>query len=291
MTKELVTPIQVAQAIDVSESSVKRWCDKGIIPTKYTAGGHRRIPVAGLLAFLRTQNLRLARPEILGLPPLRGELAKTPELLVESFTASLLSGDYSACRALILEVFLAEYHLAVIGDRILAPAMHQIGDRWECRKADIFQERHACEICLKLVHELSIWVENPPDGSPLALGGTPSGDQYLLPTALVELVLKDAKWQAISLGHNLPLASFEAAIKEYRPRLVWLSISHVASPEEFRQEYDALFDRFGDEVLFVVGGRAMATDLRHGMRYAVHGENLGQLAAFATTLRGQIASR
>ncbi len=47
--KQLLTPKQVARAIQVSESSIKRWCDRGTIPAEYTAGGHRRIPLAELV--------------------------------------------------------------------------------------------------------------------------------------------------------------------------------------------------------------------------------------------------
>jgi hypothetical protein len=66
--KNLATPKQVTRAIQVSESSVKRWCDKGVIPTHYTAGGHRRVPLSGLLDFLRSTKQQLVRPEVLGLP-------------------------------------------------------------------------------------------------------------------------------------------------------------------------------------------------------------------------------
>ena len=57
--RDLLTPKQVARAIDVSESSIKRWCDKGVIPTQYTAGGHRRITMADTLEFLRTGKYQL----------------------------------------------------------------------------------------------------------------------------------------------------------------------------------------------------------------------------------------
>ena len=59
--RELLTPKQVARAINVSESSVKRWCDKGVIPTQYTAGGHRRIPLSGLMEFLRSSTTNWCR--------------------------------------------------------------------------------------------------------------------------------------------------------------------------------------------------------------------------------------
>ena len=287
MAKELLTPIQVAQAMEVSESSVKRWCDKGIIPTTYTAGGHRRIPVAGLLAFLRARNLKVANPAALGLPPLRGDSPKTPDHLVAPFTEGLLRGDHASCRLLILELYLAEYDLSALGDRILAPALHQIGERWGCHEAEVYQERHACGICLRILHELSTLIVEPPGNAPLALGGTPAGDQYQVTTAMVELVLRDAQWRAISLGHNLPLGSLEAAVQRHRPRMVWLSVSHVEDREQFLRDYDALYERFGEEVLFVVGGRELVHDLRQRMRFAVYCENFKQLAELAATLHRQ----
>ena len=49
--EDQLTTRQVAEALSVSESSVKRWCDQGAIPTIRTVGGHRRIPLDGLLRF------------------------------------------------------------------------------------------------------------------------------------------------------------------------------------------------------------------------------------------------
>lgn len=66
--RDRLTPNQVANAFGVSEASVKRWCDKGLMPTYRTAGGHRRLPVAGVVDFLRKRGLELVNPEVLGLP-------------------------------------------------------------------------------------------------------------------------------------------------------------------------------------------------------------------------------
>ena len=74
--RDLLTPKQVSRAIDVSESSVKRWCDKGVIPTQYTAGGHRRITMSGLMEFLRAGKHQLIHPEALGLPPTSGQTVR-----------------------------------------------------------------------------------------------------------------------------------------------------------------------------------------------------------------------
>jgi excisionase family DNA binding protein len=58
LVKKLVTPKQVAQAINVSESSLKRWCDQGLLTAIRTAGGHRRLALAAAL----NTSLRIYHP-------------------------------------------------------------------------------------------------------------------------------------------------------------------------------------------------------------------------------------
>ncbi len=53
---------QVAKAIGVSESSLKRWCDKGMLATQRTAGGHRRLTIEAVLEFVRGTGQEMASP-------------------------------------------------------------------------------------------------------------------------------------------------------------------------------------------------------------------------------------
>jgi excisionase family DNA binding protein len=89
---EQVSPKQLARAIQVSESSVKRWCDQGVISTVRTAGGHRRIPVADVLRFLRDNRYDVVRPELLGLPATVGRSARVRDRAVEQLREALLGG-------------------------------------------------------------------------------------------------------------------------------------------------------------------------------------------------------
>jgi excisionase family DNA binding protein len=56
---------QVAEALLVSESSIKRWCDRGEIETVKTLGGHRRISEVALERFLEANNRSLLNPSAL----------------------------------------------------------------------------------------------------------------------------------------------------------------------------------------------------------------------------------
>ncbi|MEI6235767.1 MAG: helix-turn-helix domain-containing protein, partial [Planctomycetota bacterium] len=63
---EELSPKQVALALGVSEASLKRWCDNGLLDSTRTAGGHRRISRGSVMAFLREREQPAVRPELLG---------------------------------------------------------------------------------------------------------------------------------------------------------------------------------------------------------------------------------
>lgn len=284
--KNVLTPKQVARAIQVSESSVKRWCDKGIIPTQYTAGGHRRIDMSVLLEFLRSSKYELVRPEVLGLPATTGQTVRVIQRAADQLIETIVAGDEDQCRRIVLDLYLAEHSISSICDQVFAKAFEWIGDRWECGDAEVYQERRACEIALRVLHEVRSFLPVPPADAPLAIGGATAGDQYSLATTMVELVLRDAQWNAVSLGDNLPFETLAAAIKEHRPRLFWLSCSHIADPGRFIEGYSKFYDEFGMDVAVVVGGRALTENIRERMRYSAYCDTMQHLDSFAQTLVG-----
>jgi methanogenic corrinoid protein MtbC1 len=284
--KDVLTPKQIARAIQVSESSVKRWCDKGLIPARYTAGGHRRIDMSVLLEFLRSSKYELVRPEVLGLPATTGQTERVIQRAADQLEQAIVRGDEEQCRRITFDLFLAEHSISAICDQVFAEAFESIGDRWECGDAEVYQERRACEIALRVLHELRAFLPAVPADAPQAIGGAPEGDQYNLATTMAELVLKDAKWNAVSLGDNLPFETLAAAIQEHRPRLFWLSCSHISDPTAFLEGYNKLYDELGLDVAIVVGGRALNEGLRERMKYAAYCDTMQHLDSFAQSLIG-----
>ena len=70
--KAALSPKNLAQAIGISESSLKRWADDGQIRVMRTAGGHRRIAVEEAVRFIREIGIPLVQPDALGLGKLMG---------------------------------------------------------------------------------------------------------------------------------------------------------------------------------------------------------------------------
>lgn len=258
-----LTPRQVAEALGVSESSLKRWCDRGLIRTTSTPGGHRRLPLHAVLDFLRTQEQTLLRPELLGLPADVGRMRHSWEVALIRFRQALADGEEYIARQVVIDTFLRGHPCSEIGDRLISPAMHWLGERWECGELEVYRERRSCRICLAIVHELEGMITPRPEGAPIAIGGTPHGDLYEVATSWIRLLLREQGWQASSLGSSLPQSTLLAAIRDLRPKLFWLSVSHLADAAAFPAQLCELASAMAEvNGQIVVGGRQYPRELQ-----------------------------
>jgi MerR family transcriptional regulator, light-induced transcriptional regulator len=286
----LLSPKQVATAIGASESSLKRWCDQGLLATVKTAGGHRRISIQEALRFVREQNHTVVEPHLLSLTSTNDRKSRRIEECADRLTESLLSGCEPASRALVLDLFVAGHPVSQIFDEVVAPAFRVIGVRWECHKAEVYQEREACQIAVRILNDLRS-KQVPTNSGRLAIGATVEGDQYSLPTTMAEIVLRSVGWDARLLGLSIPLSSMEAAVKAMKPGLLWLSVSHIPDKAEFIAGFNRLFAVSAkSKVAVVVGGRALTTEIRTQLRYSAFCDTMGHLEAFARTVLPQTKS-
>ena len=286
----LFSPKQVAEALQVSESSVKRWCDQGLIPMIKTAGGHRRIPLDELMRFISDGDRPLLNPSALGLPEQRLGVPAQPKMPTTegsidqvAFRQALAEGNEVDCRDILFRAAEQLGSVTRAADLLVTDAMHRFGEAWEQSRLDVYQERHGCEICLRLIHELA--AKLPATRGPVAIGGTPEKDPYALPTSLVQLALRETGWCAESLGTNLPLSSLRRAVEHYSPKLVWLSVSAVENAELFVDQFNSFADSLPEDCVLLVGGRALNDQLRPRLRYTAHCDSLRQLIGLAELLR------
>lgn len=280
-----VSTAQVARALGVSVSTVKRWVDDGVLPAHKTAGGHRKLLLADVLELARRGDLPHADLAQLMTAPRGGQPSDSSTLAAELFRA-LLNGDALRVRALIHGGYQRGIAIQELADQAIGPAMDRIGHEWAENRIDVMEEHRASQLCASALYELkAILEERAGKNRPRAVGGAPEHDYTLLPTLLAQMVLIDAGWDAVNLGPNTPFASFAKAVVDLRPRLLWLSVSHLGAEEEFVVGYRKLYqlaEKAG--VAVAIGGRALVESIRSKIPYTTYGDGLGHLAAFARTL-------
>jgi methanogenic corrinoid protein MtbC1 len=276
------SPKQIGRAIGVSEASIKRWCDKGILSVRKTAGGHRRLPLHAIIDFIRENDFDLVQPEVLGLPATVGSGPRPLEQACQLFIDALEQGNEDQCLGVALDLRLAGHDMAVIADSLIAPSFHALGDRWQHGEVEVYQERRGVEITRSVLLRLKDTLKAPGQVAPVAIGATVEGDPYSLPGLLAELVLLELGWQASFLGSGLPYDTVAQAVEDLSPRMLWLSISSLEDTDDFVHNYGRLYEIcLIQQCAVVVGGRAITESMRRQIQYASYGDNLKHLHAFA----------
>lgn len=276
--RQLLSPAELAQAIGVSESSLKRWVDAGKVHAVRTEGGHRRIPIADAIRFIRERRLRVLRPELLGLPANTMAFVD-PANDVDALQRHLEAGDVRHARARILARYLEGESIAALCDGPIRGALDRIGELWKDSDAGIFIEHRASDVVMQLLAQLRAMLQ-PPDGMPVAIGCAPAGDTHLLPSFMAATVLGSEAFDAINLGADTPVTALEAAIVQHAPRLLWVSVM-MPPTLEVAAGLAKLLEREADaKRAVIIGGRHVARLPVRGD--AVHvAASMRELAAFA----------
>ena len=280
---ESFTTAAVADALGVSVSTVKRWVDEGILPAYRTVGGHRRLRGERVISAVRDRLLPYRN--LSALDPL---IRPTPvSRLNRQLIRALQQGDGSRVRQLLLEAHRSGMSFASMADEVIAPVMTEVGHGWQSGRLDVFEEHRATQLCQAALYELKSQSSAAQTRrNPIALGGGPKGDPYVIANLLAELVLLETGWNVVNLGPNTPMTSFLLAVERLRPRLVWLSVSYVPDFTAFQRGFAALCrSASASRATVVAGGRVMTADRRARLPLARFGENLSDLQNIAATLR------
>lgn len=242
-----ITPRQLADAIGVSESSLKRWADAGRIQVSRTEGGHRRISLTEAVRFIRDSRAVVVRPEILGLPAANEQEDAT-------LSNMLLSGDARGVTGYLLARFLAGASVPSLCDGPLRAALTHIGTLWRHEDDGVMVEHRATAIIIEALGALRSLIDERP-GAPVAVGGGLSGDPYVIPSLMCATALSEVGIRPVNLGADTPTMSLLQCARDEKARLCWVSITATPS-EAVVADLVALcgaLDALG--VTVVVGGR------------------------------------
>jgi MerR family transcriptional regulator, light-induced transcriptional regulator len=272
----LLSPRELAEALGVSESSLKRWVDSGKIRAMKTDGGHRRIALTEAVRFVRDTGAPVVRPDILDMP----EVAVAQERTLrgsDQFLDYLIEGDLVGARGWLLGRYLGGATIAWLCDGPVAESMHALGELWRHDDGGVFIEHRGTDVCLQaLAHLRSTF--DPPANAPLALGGSPENDPYLLPTFMAATVVAAAGMRAMNLGPDTPVIALQSASVAHKPRLVWISASSPMPPERILA-ISRWAEALPPEILVVCGGRSSAALAETGIRQLTSMADLFSIAA------------
>jgi methanogenic corrinoid protein MtbC1 len=284
--RSLLSPKSFAEAIGVSESSVKRWADSGLIDVTKTAGGHRRIVLSDAIRFLRARGMRLVHPERIGLTGITDvdflPSGKSPD--ESKIIDALRAGRASAITSILTAAFVQGLSVADLWDGPITRALESLGELWLTDDSGIPLEHEGTMAIMDAIVTIKGLIPEPAPDSRVGMGGAPSGDPYLLPSLAASAVLTESGFKVVNLGPDTPSDSFLDAARRQRPDIVWLSLTSKRTDKQML-EIDALIDELRQSVSQVVlGGRFAQSQRLRWKGNARVLQTMNDLALVADTL-------
>ena len=285
MTGQL-SPRQFAEAIGVSESSVRRWADSGRIQMTKTGGGHRKIPRSEAIRFIRESDATVVRPDLLEIdqPGHRRGRAQAHAGQQKELLDALEKGKADVVSGLLITMYVNGVSAAEICDGPLRYAMQCIGAKWPDDPRSIFVEHRATNICVEALNHLRTHFRQPRANDPVALGGAPAGDPFLLPSLMANTVLTDVGFRTVNLGPNTPVDVLGQSALELEAKLVWIALTSSLPKAPVQDGLAKLVEELlNTRTQIVIGGLAAR---RYRIPSGTHVHTFSSMGAMANFAKG-----
>ena len=284
-----LSPKQLGQAIGVSESSLKRWIDDGLIEVTRTTGGHRRIDLAEAVRFVRQRGYTINDPTVLGLSAADDATGRADDSQrADHFHELLETGKDKEFVSALTRLYLDGHTIAELIDGPVRESMRRIGELWHNNPDGVGIEHRATDICIRALGHMHSLIKVPADGAPLAVGGAPPGDMHLISSLCISLVLAEQGWREANLGANTPWDQLETVAVREKASLVWVSMTNDPQTDYRAALIDLAGKLASIPCQLVVGGRQLSepiTRINAGNFHAAR--SMAELVSFS---RGLLAA-
>lgn len=276
-----LTTKAVAKLLRVSEATVKRWADSGLLQSEKTVGGHRRFSLNAVAHLRREFGIGPGAPTQTAPKQQSVSLPSTAQ-----FAETLLRADEKEAGAVLVHAYLRGAALTTLFDETITGAMHQIGDLWFKGSITVADEHLATRVVFSALQTLSAaMIPAQPSGLRAICCGI-EGDLHELPVHLARIVLKSEGWQVQSLGPNTPLFALSGMVARQRPQLVCISARSISDLGRATAEYSQLrkvTGKLGASV--VIGGEGFRDPgFRERFPSEFYAEDFEGLSKFIRTL-------
>ena len=292
---KLFSTAELARLWNVSESTVKRWADSGDLACVRTPGGHRRFTFDEVSRFQHAQGfeavgrlLQTGEDEGGAAVPELERAIERPDLpaLARLAVRGAVEGDTGGVSAVFARAYLRGVTALDVYDRILTPAMHEVGEMWVRGDLTVADEHLATRTVLDALVRLQPELMRRPATGRVAVVGCPEDEMHEVAARGVGHLLELDGWRAVTLGMHTPFFSFVSAVERHAPALVCVSSTVMLDLERRSREYTALYEatRSAGARLAVGGAGFSDPVVRARFPHDHYAVSFRDLLRFATTV-------
>ena len=281
-----LTTKEVARLCRVSDATVKRWEDAGLLKSERTSGKHRRFRAEEVARFQRDQGL--GQKACHGDQSVSSSVARRKNLACSNSTLFdlLVSGCEEETANFMIGSFLQGTELTDIFDDLLSPAMRRIGELWYQGELSVAQEHLASRAAHYAVHKLRASLPLPEMKGKTAFCAALEGDLHELPSYLAQATIENEGWEVMNFGANTPFFSLTEEVLQYSPNAVCLSATYITELERLSRDYKRFRESASRlKIPVILGGKVFEDDhIRRRFPAELYAESFGNVAHFIERL-------
>lgn len=254
---------EAADRLGVHYMTMYRYVRLGLISAT-KRGGSWRVSEADLDAFSRPQ---AGRPE-----------SGSPGPWVERLVARMLAGDTTGSWSVVEAAMASGATPETVYAQIIAPAMTEIGERWERGELEVEDEHLASAVAGRLIGKLGPRFARRGRSKGVVVATTPPGERHGFGVAMISDIIRGRGFEVLELGPDLPIDSLVRALRRIEDlRAVCFSVVSTDHLDSCRQAVAAVREQF-PELVVIVGGRAFS-DEAHAREVGADGFSVEAVAA------------
>ena len=186
-----------------------------------------------------------------------------------AYAEALLAGDEIAAEVAIRDALEAKLSNAEIDELIIAPALWLVGELWQRKEISVAEEHIATEISLRVLalqREAARLARARQEH--LVMLAAPSGEQHVVALRMVANLLREAGYDAMMLGPDVPPQALATAAGRHQPDVLCLSATMAGGSDQVLVAIHEV-QQACPGAAYIVGGRGLTSRVQAGAGIAV----------------------
>lgn len=256
--------VEAAKILGVNVSTIKRWTDEGKLECIKTAGGHRKFMMTNLANYVKNNKSDTTRVNLF---PLEDEVDLQVSyhivkgdfnFLREYVAGKALTSESEKVQQVLNGLYLSNYPLYEIYDRLVTPVLHKFGELWRNEDLSIIEEHFGSQAIRDSIIRLQgiIKILGQKIGRAVCLNL--SLELHDIALKMVANILEVKGYQVYFSGQYTNILKIEQAFEKFQPDRLYISSTWIDDVERTRQEFDhilAVCEHHGVDVYW--GGQAI----------------------------------
>jgi len=194
-----------------------------------TPGGHRKFEIRNVVEFAEANHFEPAGAlEIAGSDGLDSKiqvavLSRDYPLLVESYVRRALTTDGNGLFPFLSYLYQHCMQIWELHDRVIRPAMEEIGGRWSRGEIGVAEEHRASYETLEALAKLQLQIRIKPPSGRSVVCATIGDELHEIGLRCAAYLFESEGWGVHYLGSRIPADAVCAAIERWQPDIVCLS--------------------------------------------------------------------